>query len=195
MTRVRPPIGAVFPAAVFIAAIALSGCTHGFIGVGATYTHTRPYDQYERVYVSAPPPPTVVEYRSVQPGPGYFWIDGYWDWTGYDWYWIAGSWYASRPGYFYVRPSYVSSGGRWVYQRGYWNGSGGRREYHTAPPARGWRSGAPAAPAPSAGSWQRGQPAPPAGAYGRPAPAAPTPGAYGGPSAPKIGRASCRERV
>jgi len=56
------------------------------------------------------------------PGPGYAWIQGYWDWTGADWYWVSGVLETpARPGFFYVGPRYVVVGGRHVYERGYWH--------------------------------------------------------------------------
>ena len=43
---------------------------------------------YGTVYPTVPPPAPIAEYRSPPPGWGYIWVDGYWDWTGYDWYWV-----------------------------------------------------------------------------------------------------------
>src|SRR5215208_6581068 len=39
------------------------------------------------VYVQTPPPAPVAEYPPPPPAYGYVWINGYWDWSGYDWYW------------------------------------------------------------------------------------------------------------
>jgi len=50
----------------------------------------------------AAPAPMVV----VQPGPGYVWVDGEWEWRG-GWVWVGGHW---------VRPPFV--GAWWIH--GYW---------------------------------------------------------------------------
>jgi hypothetical protein len=126
---------------------------------------------YHETYVAGPPPAPIVEYRPMPP-PGYatVWIDGYWDWSGYDWYWVNGTWASARPGFVYVRPQVVVHGGRHLYHRGYWHGHDGRRDYdygrpapRHAPPAQGWRS-APSASGPNQG-W-RGMPSPQSGQPG-----------------------------
>src|SRR2546425_664734 len=81
--------------------------TAPYVAVGGTYAAP---DESE-VYVNAAPPPPVSEYRPYPPEPGYAWVDGYWDWTGYDWYWVSGYWAPPRMGYYYVRPSYVVNNG------------------------------------------------------------------------------------
>jgi hypothetical protein len=68
--------------------------------------------------------PPVVAYRPPYPGPGYYWVDGYYDPYGS---WIAGYWappaYGYGYGYGYVAPRYYSApryyGG---YNRGYYGG-------------------------------------------------------------------------
>src|SRR4051794_29379834 len=98
-------------AALALAGTSLSGCfvggTTGYTSVSGTYSDP---DSYGEVYVNTPPPPPVSEYRPYPPGPGYVWVDGYWDWTGYDWYWVGGVWAPPRVGYYYVRPAYVHNG-------------------------------------------------------------------------------------
>jgi hypothetical protein len=48
------------------------------------------------IAVGAPPPPVpadvVVGPVGVAPGPGYVWVDGYWDWVGGRWVWMPGRW-------------------------------------------------------------------------------------------------------
>ena len=62
------------------------------------------------------PAPVAVAYRPVAPGPGYIWVDGYYD--GYR-HWVNGYW-ALPPysGAYWVAPRYY--GGRFV--AGYWGG-------------------------------------------------------------------------
>jgi hypothetical protein len=78
------------------------------------------------IRIGAPPPPRVVRVRPVAPGPGYFWVDGYWYPVGRHYRWHEGYW--SRPPY---------EGSRWIgphyeggmFYNGYWDGSRGRFEH------------------------------------------------------------------
>ncbi len=44
------------------------------------------------VYIQKAPPPLIKERRTIQPGPEYVWVDGYWVWTGTKYVWVAGHW-------------------------------------------------------------------------------------------------------
>src|SRR5688500_4754962 len=143
-------------APIVIFSALLGGCVVRPAGYVAVSSHPAP-DPYAEVYVNTPPPAPMADYRSYPPGPGYVWVDGYWDWSGYDWYWTQGYWAPGRPNYYYVRPSYVVVDGRPIYRRGYWYGHDGRRDYHYARPAApqrtyqghsggGWRGGPPSTP-------------------------------------------------
>lgn len=68
--------------------------------------------------IGAPPPPRV-EYYGTAPGAGYFWVGGYWNWTGYRYAWMGGHWQAPRPGF-------VWAPRRWVHARDGWHLRGGR---------------------------------------------------------------------
>jgi hypothetical protein len=73
------------------------------------------------VVVDAAPPEPVVETIGVAPGPGFFWIGGYYHWYGNRWGWVAGHY--ERPphrGAVWVGPRYELRGGRRVYVRGFW---------------------------------------------------------------------------
>jgi hypothetical protein len=92
------------------------------------------------VYPSVPPPEAVPEDRPVAPGPKYYWVPGYWNWTGSDWQWVSGYWTPTRAGYVYVAPRVVSENGRWVYYRAYYKGPKGHREYgYIVQPRAEWR--------------------------------------------------------
>ncbi len=85
------------------------------------------YDgNYDGVYAPAPPPlPRYAYQRPPMPGPGYYWVDGYWNFFGGRYSWIAGYWMLPPyTGGYWVAPRY--SGGR--YFRGFWNG--GRRDFN-----------------------------------------------------------------
>ena len=100
----------VFP---FAFAAFAGGCTPAYVSVGGSYT-TRTYADYGEVYVHRPPPPAYSEYVPPPPAPGYVWVSGYWDWTGYDWYWVHGLWTPARAGWYYARPRVVVVNGRYV---------------------------------------------------------------------------------
>jgi len=70
---------------------------------------------YGGYYAPPPPPPRVYYSRVPAPGPGYLWIDGYWNYNGGRYGWVNGYW--GRPPY---------RGARWVapryYDRRYYGG-------------------------------------------------------------------------
>jgi hypothetical protein len=49
-------------------------------------------------YVAVPPPPPIVEYVPVAPGPAYIWVQGGWVWHGRAHTWQRGHW-AHRAGW------------------------------------------------------------------------------------------------
>ena len=74
------------------------------------------------VRIGPPPPPRVVRVRPAAPGPGYFWIDGYWYPAGNHYRWHDGYW--TRPPYegaYWVEPYHV----RGAYFEGHWEGPRG----------------------------------------------------------------------
>ena len=73
------------------------------------------------VYVDAAPPAPIFETVGIAPGPGYFWIGGYYHWYGNRWGWVRGHYERPpRRGAIWVGPRYEFRGGRRVYIRGYW---------------------------------------------------------------------------
>ena len=97
-----------------LAALLLTaGCVFGGISVG--------------IHIGPPPPPRVVAVRPVAPGPGYFWVDGYWYPVRGHYRWHDGYW--TRPPYegaHWVAPRHESG----LYINGYWEGSRGRIEHN-----------------------------------------------------------------
>ena len=72
------------------------------------------------IRLGQPPAPRVVRVRPRSPGPGYVWVDGYWNPQGNRYGWHDGYW--TRPPYegsAWIGPRY--EGG--MYYEGYWNGS------------------------------------------------------------------------
>ena len=78
------------------------------------------------IRIGPPPPARIVHVRPVSPGPGFFWIDGYWYPVGGHYRWHEGYW---------TRPPY--EGARWIgphhdgkqFYAGYWEGDRGRVEH------------------------------------------------------------------
>ncbi|HTR38346.1 MAG TPA: hypothetical protein VMH80_20695 [Bryobacteraceae bacterium] len=88
----------------FLASLLLVGCGGGYVGYG----------------VAAPPPPVTVGVVGVAPGPGYVWIDGFWDLRGGRWAWVGGRW--ARP----PRARARWEPDRWERHGNHWRHSGGR---------------------------------------------------------------------
>lgn len=82
------------------------------------------------IYAPAPPPlPQYAYVRPPMPGPGYFWVDGFWNFTGRNYVWVAGYW--MQPPYsggYWVRPRYT--GGRFF--AGFWGRPGPARNFRPA---------------------------------------------------------------
>lgn len=98
-----------------------------------------PVPNYDYTGVYAPAPPSYAYIRPSMPGPGYYWVDGYWNFAGRRDNWVAGSW-KMRPyaGGYCVAPRYTGGrsffgfwgGGRPVYRDGYNNGNGDGHGHH-----------------------------------------------------------------
>ncbi len=74
----------------------------------------------EEVTATTEPPELVYEEQTDLPGPGYFWVHGYWGWTGLDWAWYPGQWLVQPEGRLYIEPYYERVGPNVVYVNGYW---------------------------------------------------------------------------
>jgi hypothetical protein len=74
-------------------------------------------------YVARTGPPRPLGYgvMGVAPGPGYVWVDGFWDLRGGSWRWAPGYWARPPRGYsMWVTPSWRPYGHGYRYNRGYW---------------------------------------------------------------------------
>lgn len=71
------------------------------------------------VVVVAPPPPQV-EVVVAPPGPGYFWVGGFWNWVGGRHVWIGGRWEAHRPGWGWAPHTWHRHGDGWRSAPGHW---------------------------------------------------------------------------
>jgi hypothetical protein len=89
--------------------------------VATVYAQPVAYAQTGEVVVSEEPPPPIAEVVAVAPGPGFFWIGGYYHWSGARWVWYRGHYERPpRPGAAWIRARYEVRGGRRVYIRGFW---------------------------------------------------------------------------
>ena len=71
-------------------------------------------------YVAPPPPAPVVGVVGYAPGPGYVWIDGFWDWRGH-YAWVPGYWgRPPHPRAVWMPGRAFYEHGRYHYKRGYW---------------------------------------------------------------------------
>lgn len=76
---------------------------------------------YSSAYVGYGPPPPRYGVVGVAPGPGYIWVDGYWNRYGNDWRWMNGRWAAPPRGYrTWERAEWRHEGGRWRFHEGRW---------------------------------------------------------------------------
>ena len=74
-----------------------------------------------RITTGRPPAPRH-ERRIAAPGPGYVWINGFWDWDGGRWRWISGRW--ERPAVadgYWIGPRYTHTTRGTIYEPGHWS--------------------------------------------------------------------------
>ncbi|HEY4988296.1 MAG TPA: hypothetical protein VII09_00740 [Opitutaceae bacterium] len=117
------PLRAVAGATIFASALALtSGCVVAVRPAPAPVVYEQPVvGAPGEVIVDQEQPAPVVETVGIAPGPGFFWIGGYYHWSGARWVWYRGHY--ERPphaGAAWIRPRYEYRGGHRVYIRGYW---------------------------------------------------------------------------
>ena len=93
--------------AAVVAALALPAAAQ--VGFGITFGRT-------------PPPPVRYERRGPMPGPGYAWVDGYWNLDRGRYVWVPGRW--QQPPYagaYWSHPHYDHYNDGWHYHDGHWD--------------------------------------------------------------------------
>ena len=93
----------------------LNGCV--LVPVGLTYGGGG--DDYDETVMIEPPQPRY-EAVIVAPGPGYFWIGGFWNWIGSRHVWVGGQWAQHRHGYQWAPQRWHRDGRGWRSSRGHW---------------------------------------------------------------------------
>src|SRR5437867_7224768 len=91
---------------------ALAACATGGGYYGGSYYMVR-----------TPPPPPPVGYGivGVAPGPGFVWVNGFWDWRGARWHWVPGAWMRPpRRGAVWIAPSWRPYRGGYRFYAGRW---------------------------------------------------------------------------
>jgi hypothetical protein len=76
---------------------------------------------YIGISVGFAPPAIPIYAQPYCPGPGYFWVPGYWAWNGFDYYWVPGYWaFPPRIGFYWTPGYWAYDGGRYFFNDGYW---------------------------------------------------------------------------
>jgi hypothetical protein len=90
--------------------------------LGATLTGcvVAPAHRYGGGYVTVAPPAPYVDVVGVAPGPGYFWVNGYWGWKANRHVWTDGRWEQRRPGYRWQPHAWQRDGNRYRETPGRW---------------------------------------------------------------------------
>lgn len=74
------------------------------------------------IYLGAPPPPIQYQARPPLPGPGYSWVDGFWQPYNRGYRWQPGVWQQPPyPGAYYIHPHYDHYKRGWRLHQGYWS--------------------------------------------------------------------------
>jgi hypothetical protein len=77
--------------------------------------------QYTAYAVPAPPAPYVVGAVGYAPGPGYVWVDGFWNLNVGRWAWVNGRWAVPPRRHSIWEPDrWERHGNGWRYHRGRW---------------------------------------------------------------------------
>jgi hypothetical protein len=97
----------------YLLAGALAAAALGSATLGATAPASA--QAYGGIYVQTGPPAPIYEPVPSAPGPGYYWVGGYWQWNGYRYVWTRGH---------YAYPPYGGATwhpGHWAHNRYGWS--------------------------------------------------------------------------
>jgi hypothetical protein len=115
----RQLLRATFGAAAVAALLTLgTGCVVAVRPAPVATVYAEPGE----VVVNSEAPAPIYETVGVAPGPGFFWVGGYYHWYGNHWGWRAGHYERPpHPGARWIAPRYAYRGGARIYVRGYWH--------------------------------------------------------------------------
>ena len=108
---------ALAAAAASIGALLLTGCIVVPVGGRGGYAD---HGGYGGSPVMVAPPPAQGEVIGVAPGPGYFWVGGFWNWNAGRHLWVDGRWEARRQGYQWQPHRWAREGQGWRAEQGRW---------------------------------------------------------------------------
>ena len=110
------------PRRALLLALAASGLLSACIMVpaGRPYGARAPLPPDEEGVIGVEPPPLQNEVIVAAPGPGFFWIAGYWAWLSGRHVWVGGRWEANRPGWRWAPYSWQRQGRGWRAAPGRW---------------------------------------------------------------------------
>jgi hypothetical protein len=99
--------------------ILLAGALGGAIATGAVLPAAA--QVYGDIYVQSAPPAPIYETVPAAPGPGYYWINGYWRWNGSRYVWAHG-YYATAPysGASWHAGHWAQNRYGWYWRAGHW---------------------------------------------------------------------------
>lgn len=102
----------------------LSACivvpARGPYGPSGPYVSRAPVPPDDEGVVIVEPPPPQPEVIVAAPGPGFFWIAGYWAWLSGRHVWVRGYWERQRPGWQWQPYSWQRQGRGWRAAPGHW---------------------------------------------------------------------------
>ncbi|MGA8576493.1 MAG: hypothetical protein WB609_12530 [Candidatus Cybelea sp.] len=76
---------------------------------------------YGGIYVQTAPPAPIYETAPAAPGPGYYWVAGYWSWNGYRYVWVRGRYaYPPYSGQTWHPGHWAHRDRGWVWVAGHW---------------------------------------------------------------------------
>ncbi|MGP0074715.1 MAG: hypothetical protein ACLPWF_22615 [Bryobacteraceae bacterium] len=91
--------------AVLLASSAMTACAGGYVAYS----------------VPVPPAPYVAGPVGYAPGPGYVWVDGFWNLNGSRWAWVNGRWAVPpHPRAHWDADRWERHGNGWRYHHGHW---------------------------------------------------------------------------
>ena len=95
----------------FVLVIGLGGCV---------VVPAEPHGHADGPVVAVAPPAPQVEVIGIAPGPGYFWVGGWWTWSGNRYIWRPGHWALQRPGQRWSAHAWHRGPGGWYARPGHW---------------------------------------------------------------------------